>query len=96
MAASLKCHMSATAGTTRDRLAVWEWEEHGEVLAAGDWLVSDAERAAAGQETVAERFRRLLPANGTAPPGSTPTAGCPTARRDYGGPQFGCATWMRP
>jgi hypothetical protein len=55
--------MSATAGTTRDRLAVWEWEEQGEVLAAGDWLVSDAERAAAGRETVAERFRRLLPAN---------------------------------
>jgi enterochelin esterase-like enzyme len=55
--------MGAAAGAGRDRLAVWEWEKHGERVVAGDWLVSDAERAAAGRETVAGRFRALLPAN---------------------------------
>ena len=56
--------MSAVAGPSRDRLGVWEWEKHGERVAAPkDWLVSDTERAAAGRETVAARFRALLPAN---------------------------------
>jgi enterochelin esterase-like enzyme len=51
------------AGAGRDRLGVWEWDEHGERVAAGDWLVSDGERAAAGRETVTARFLALLPAN---------------------------------
>jgi hypothetical protein len=51
------------AGAGRDRLAVWDREEHGERIAEGDWLVSDAERAAAGRETTAERSRALLPGN---------------------------------
>jgi enterochelin esterase-like enzyme len=55
--------MRAVAGPGRDRLGVWEREEHGERLVSGDWLVSDAERAAAGRETVTARFRSLLPAN---------------------------------
>jgi hypothetical protein len=38
-------------------------EEHGERVAAGDWQVTDAERAAAGRETVTGRFLALLPAN---------------------------------
>jgi enterochelin esterase-like enzyme len=55
--------MGGRAGAGRDRLAVWEQEKHGERIAEGDWLVSDAERAAAGQETIAERSRALLPGN---------------------------------
>jgi enterochelin esterase-like enzyme len=56
--------MSAAAGAGRDRLGVWEWEKHGERVASGtDWLVTDAERAAAGRETVTGRFLALLPAN---------------------------------
>lgn len=55
--------MGAAAGPGRDRLAVWDWEGHGERVATGDWLVSDAARAAAGRETITERFRALLPAN---------------------------------
>jgi len=56
--------MGAGAGAGRDRLGVWEWEKHGErVAAAKDWFVTDAERAAAGRETVTDRFLALLPAN---------------------------------
>jgi len=46
-----------------DRLAVRTLREHGEEVAYSDPLTSDAERAAAGRETVAQRFRALLPAN---------------------------------
>jgi enterochelin esterase-like enzyme len=55
--------MSGVTGTGRDRFAVWELEQHGERVAIGDWLVTDAERAAAGRETVAARSRGLLPGN---------------------------------
>src|ERR1700733_2865602 len=55
--------MSAATGAGRDRLAVREPDVHGEVVAEGDWTVSDAERAAAGRETVTARFTALLPAN---------------------------------
>jgi enterochelin esterase-like enzyme len=55
--------MGTAAGPGRDRLAVWDREDQGERVARGDWLVSDAERAAAGRETVTARFRALLPAN---------------------------------
>jgi enterochelin esterase-like enzyme len=55
--------MGAATGAGRDRLAVWDWEDQGERVATGDWLVTDAERAAAGRETVTARFLALLPAN---------------------------------
>src|SRR5215469_3121959 len=47
----------------RDRLAVWTYTEHGEEIPLGDPAVTDAERAAAGRETLAERWQALLPAN---------------------------------
>ena len=47
----------------RDRLAVWTYEEAGEEIPAGDPTVTDAERAAAGRETLAERFAAVLPGN---------------------------------
>jgi enterochelin esterase-like enzyme len=53
--------MRATPG--RDRLAVWTYEEAGEEIPSGDPSVTDAERAAAGRETLAERFAALLPGN---------------------------------
>ena len=40
----------------RDRLAVWTYEEAGEEIPNGDPSVTDAERAAAGRETLEERF----------------------------------------
>jgi enterochelin esterase-like enzyme len=55
--------MRIAPGTGRDRLVVWDWEEHGERMAGGDWHVTDVERAAAGRETVTARFLALLPAN---------------------------------
>ena len=47
----------------RDRLAVWTYEEAGEQIPSGDPSVTDAERAAAGRETLAERFAAALPDN---------------------------------
>src|SRR5215471_7167543 len=47
----------------RDRLAVWTYTEHGEEIPLGDPAVTDAERAAAGRETLAERWQALLPGN---------------------------------
>jgi enterochelin esterase-like enzyme len=47
----------------RDRLAVWTFEQAGEEIPNGDPLVTDAERAAAGRETLAERFAAVLPDN---------------------------------
>ena len=47
----------------RDRLAVWTYEEAGEQVPTGDPRVTDAERAAAYRETLAERFAALLPGN---------------------------------
>jgi len=55
--------MGTAAVLGRDRLAVWDWDSHGEQVAGGDWLVTDAERAAAGRQTVTARFLALLPAN---------------------------------
>jgi hypothetical protein len=46
-----------------DRLAVSTYEEAGEEIPNGDPSVTDAERAAAGRETLAERFAALLPGN---------------------------------
>jgi enterochelin esterase-like enzyme len=47
----------------RDPLAVWTFEEAGEEIPNGDPSVTDAERAAAGRETLAERFAAVLPVN---------------------------------
>jgi enterochelin esterase-like enzyme len=47
----------------RDRLAVWTYEEAGEQIPNGDPSVTDAERAAAGRETLAERFAAVMPDN---------------------------------
>jgi enterochelin esterase-like enzyme len=47
----------------RDRLAVWTYTEHGEEIPCGDPSVSDAERSAAGRETLAERQQAVLPGN---------------------------------
>jgi hypothetical protein len=52
-----------SCGPDQDRLAVFTCEEAGEEVVAGDPRVSDAERAAAGRETMADRFAALLPAN---------------------------------
>ena len=52
-----------SAGPARDRLAVWTFVQHGEEAVNGDPWVTDAERAAAGRETVAGRWQALLPAN---------------------------------
>jgi len=46
-----------------DPLAVWTYDEAGEEIPVGDPSVTDAERAAAGRETLAERFAALLPGN---------------------------------
>jgi enterochelin esterase-like enzyme len=51
------------AGPARDRLAVWTFVKNGEEVVYGDPWVTDAERAAAGRETVAARWQALLPAN---------------------------------
>ena len=47
----------------QDRLAVWTYEEAGEQIPNGHPRVTDAERAAAGRETLAERFAAALPDN---------------------------------
>ena len=55
--------MRTCTGPGRDRLAVWSYEEAGEKIPNGDLSVTDAERAAAGRETLAEHFAALLPGN---------------------------------
>lgn len=50
-------------GAKRDRFAVWTYEEAGQEIPHGDPSVTDAERAAAGRETIAERWQALLPSN---------------------------------
>jgi enterochelin esterase-like enzyme len=52
-----------SAPPVRDRLAVWTYVEAGEEIPCGDPSVTDAERAAAGRETLAERWRAVLPVN---------------------------------
>ena len=49
--------------TDADPFAVRTRISDGEEIAYSDPYVSDAQRAAAGRETVAERMRALLPAN---------------------------------
>lgn len=52
-----------SASPERDRLAVWTYQQAGEEIPSGDPSVTDAERAAAGRETIAARWQALLPAN---------------------------------
>jgi enterochelin esterase-like enzyme len=47
----------------QDRLAVWTYQQAGEEIPNGDPSVTDAERAAAGRETLEERFAAVLPGN---------------------------------
>src|SRR5215831_13349262 len=61
----------------RDRLAVWTYAEHGEEIPGGDPSVTDAERAAAGRETLAERWQALLPGNRSRAAGQYSAAGLP-------------------
>jgi enterochelin esterase-like enzyme len=61
----------------RDRLAVWTYEEAGEQIPAGDPSVTDAERAAAGRATLAERFAAVLPDNRSRAASQYATAGLP-------------------
>jgi enterochelin esterase-like enzyme len=51
------------ARSPRDRLAVRTYEEHGEEIPLGEPAVTDEQRAAAGRETIAERWQALLPGN---------------------------------
>ena len=48
---------------SRDRLAVWTYVQHGEEIPWGDPSVTDAERAAAGRETLTGRWQAVLPGN---------------------------------
>ena len=47
----------------RDRLAVWTYQDAGEEIPCGDPSVTDAERAAAGRDTLAQRWQELLEPN---------------------------------
>jgi len=47
----------------RDRLAVWTYSEHGEEIPCCYPSVTDADRAAAGRETLAQLWRAVLPRN---------------------------------
>jgi len=58
------------ARPARDRLAVWTYEEAGEEIPHGDPPVTDAERSAAGRDTIAARWQALLPANRSRAAGS--------------------------
>jgi enterochelin esterase-like enzyme len=51
------------ASPVMDRLAVWTHVDNGEEIPWGDPSVTDAERAAAGRETIAGRWQVLLPGN---------------------------------
>ena len=61
----------------RDRLAVWTYEEAGEEIPLGDPSVTDAERAAAGRETLAARREALRPANRSRAAAQYAAAGLP-------------------
>jgi len=61
----------------RDRLAVWTYVEAGEEIPCGDPSVTDAERAAAGRETLAQRWRELLEPNRRRAAGQYAAGGLP-------------------
>ena len=68
------------ARSAADRLEVWTYEEAGETIPSGDPSVTDAERSAAGLETMAARWQACCRATGAAPPRNTPQAGYQKAR----------------
>jgi hypothetical protein len=70
-----------------DRLAVSTYEEAGEEIPNGDPSVTDAERAAAGRETLAERFAALLLGGSAARP--VQRASGTTSRRARSSPASG-------
>jgi enterochelin esterase-like enzyme len=47
----------------QDRLALWTYTDAGEEIPCGDPSVTDAERAAAGRQTLAQRWQELLEPN---------------------------------
>ena len=70
------------ARPARDRLAIWTYEEAGEEIPHGDPSVTDAERSAAGRETIAARWQALLPGNRSrAAAQYAARAGCRRARK---------------
>ena len=69
-----------SAGPTRDRLAAWTYQQAGEEIPQGDLSVTDAERSAAGRETVTARWQALLPGNRRRAAAQYAAGGLPTAR----------------
>jgi hypothetical protein len=66
---------------SRDRLAVWTYVQHGEEILCGDPSVTDAERAAAGRETLAGRWQAVLPGNRSRAAAQYSTDVSPPARK---------------
>ena len=66
-----------SARSARDRLAVWTCEQAGEEFPNGDPSVTDAERSAAGRETIAARWQALLPRNRSRAAGQYAAGGLP-------------------
>jgi enterochelin esterase-like enzyme len=60
-----------------DRLAVWTYMSAGEEIPVGDPSVTDAERADAGRETLAQRWRELLEPNRRRAAGQYAAGGLP-------------------
>jgi enterochelin esterase-like enzyme len=65
------------SGDARDRLAVWTYQQAGEEIPLGDPAVTDAEREAAGRETLADRRQAVLPANRSRAAAQYTAAGLP-------------------
>jgi enterochelin esterase-like enzyme len=61
----------------QDRLAVWTYQEAGEEIPLGDPSVTEAEREAAGRETLADRGRAIRPANRSRAAAQFDAAGLP-------------------
>jgi enterochelin esterase-like enzyme len=59
---------------------VWTYVEAGEEIPCGDPSVTDAERAAAGRETLAERWQALLAANRSRAAGQYSSGGLPAGQ----------------
>src|SRR5215475_13528828 len=60
-----------------DRLAVWTYSQAGEEIPLGDPSVSDAERAAAGRQTLEQRWQELLEPNRRRAAGQYAAGGLP-------------------
>ena len=71
------------ARDAEDRLAVRTYQEAGEVIPLGDPSVTDAEREAAGRETLADRGRAILPANRSRAAAQFAAAGLPCRHSEW-------------